>query len=67
MAEGSARAEKLRSLIQGHELSATARDAELLKDIKIENCIGFTRVPLGIAGPLQLRGPDAAGSLFLDK
>ncbi|CAG7939305.1 unnamed protein product [Penicillium olsonii] len=38
--------------------SPVKRDREDLSHIRIENCVGFVRVPLGIAGPLRVTGPD---------
>lgn len=55
------RTERVRSLVLGHKLTASSSELELLTDVKIENCIGFIRVPLGLAGLLQLKGPDAVG------
>lgn len=66
MSKEIARAEKNRSFILKHNLKATSVDPSELEIYNIENCVGVIRVPLGLAGPLQLRGPDAAGNLSID-
>jgi NADP-dependent 3-hydroxy-3-methylglutaryl-CoA reductase len=43
------------------EILPSCRDEDT-KDIKIENCIGFTRVPLGLAGPLATVEPTLVAS-----
>ncbi|PYI25492.1 substrate-binding domain of hmg-CoA reductase [Aspergillus indologenus CBS 114.80] len=40
------------------DLGHRKKDSQDLSDIRIENCVGFVKVPLGIAGPLQVHGPD---------
>ncbi|KAH7377144.1 hydroxymethylglutaryl-CoA reductase [Plectosphaerella cucumerina] len=35
-----------------------------LKNIRIENCIGFSKVPLGIAGPLRINSTRGSSSIY---
>ncbi|KAL2284421.1 hypothetical protein FJTKL_08833 [Diaporthe vaccinii] len=66
MAKEITRAEKNRSFILKHNLRATSADPGELEMFNIENCVGVIRVPLGLAHPLQLKGPDAMGNLSID-
>lgn len=40
------------------DLDPIARDPKDTSHVRIENCVGFVKVPLGIAGPLRVSGPD---------
>ncbi|KAL5324580.1 hypothetical protein ACEPPN_009126 [Leptodophora sp. 'Broadleaf-Isolate-01'] len=50
----SSRSTKLASQIR--LLPRISKDLSSASNIKIENCVGFTSVPIGLAGPLTLNG-----------
>lgn len=46
------------------KLNHTKAVEDDISAIKIENCVGFSRVPLGIAGPLRVDGSDGTSGSF---
>ncbi|RSL75874.1 hypothetical protein CEP52_017820, partial [Fusarium oligoseptatum] len=49
----NAKSELLRSL-RDRFSQASSRQQEIVGEVRVENCIGFSKVPLGIAGPLRV-------------
>ncbi|KAJ6127958.1 hydroxymethylglutaryl-coenzyme A reductase family protein [Penicillium samsonianum] len=39
-------------------------DENAIKNAKIENCIGSVKIPVGLAGPLRIRGTDGTDGVF---
>ncbi|KAJ5272662.1 hydroxymethylglutaryl-coenzyme A reductase family protein [Penicillium angulare] len=39
-------------------------DKDAIQNAKIENCIGSVKVPVGLAGPLKIRGSDGTDGVF---
>ncbi|KAJ5745464.1 hydroxymethylglutaryl-coenzyme A reductase family protein [Penicillium odoratum] len=46
------------------KLKYIVEDQDMIKNVKIENCIGSVKVPVGLAGPLRIRGSDGTDGIF---
>ena len=66
MAGNSARERRVHSFLKDQDLSSIIRDPEDLQKYNVENVVGVIEVPLGMAGPLRLAGPDNIDTLFMD-
>ncbi|CAI6099039.1 unnamed protein product [Clonostachys chloroleuca] len=60
----SDRTKKIHALVQEMKLEHILAAPEDVQSIKIENCVGYTKVPLGIAGPLRVSGTGVDGTLY---
>ncbi|KAF5854781.1 hypothetical protein ETB97_011672 [Aspergillus alliaceus] len=54
------RRSRLNSVIDSPSLQHVTRHSDEAAVVQIENCVGFVQVPVGIAGPLRISGPDTA-------
>ncbi|KAF4976720.1 hypothetical protein FZEAL_6656 [Fusarium zealandicum] len=64
MASSSARSQKLSLVACELGLIYSGNDDEEISYIKIENCVGFSKVPLGISGPLRIVGLGVDSKLY---
>ncbi|KAF4458946.1 hmg- reductase [Fusarium albosuccineum] len=55
---------KIRSLARHLDLDHTPQDGQDISSVKVENCTGFSRAPLAIAGPVRIRGPGVDGIFY---
>ncbi|KAJ5546049.1 hydroxymethylglutaryl-coenzyme A reductase family protein [Penicillium frequentans] len=46
------------------KLKHITQDGSTIKNAKIENYVGSVRVPVGIAGPLRVKGPEGIDGDF---
>lgn len=45
-------------------MDAVTQEFEAAKDVKVENVVGYTKVPLGLAGPLTIIGDYQKGAHY---
>lgn len=66
MAEKSTQERRVHSHYNKQDLSSILRDPEYLQKYTVENVVGVIEVPVGMAGPLRLAGPDNIDTFFMD-
>ncbi|KAM0414631.1 hypothetical protein ACHAPT_013525 [Fusarium lateritium] len=58
------RAQRIQERARELGLVQTSQHDQDLSSIKVENCVGFTKVPLGLAGPVRIVGPGVDERLY---
>jgi NADP-dependent 3-hydroxy-3-methylglutaryl-CoA reductase len=65
MSSKTIRAQKMRQVAHELGLVNTAhQNDEETDSIRIENCVGFSKVPIGLAGPVHITGPGVDNKLY---